>query len=73
MEFKDFLNNLDDPLKFYLQYSLKKKLGIALDDLKEEEAMQLLTAAVGSHIAEVLYEMYLEVKEGRKKPIVISA
>jgi hypothetical protein len=61
MKFKDFLNNLDDPLKFYLQYSLKK-LGIALDDLKEE-AMQLLTAAVGSHIAEVLYEMYLEVKK----------
>jgi hypothetical protein len=72
MKFKDFLNNLDDPLKFYLQYSLKK-LGIALDDLKEEEVMQLLTAAVGSHIAEVLYEMYLEVKEGKKKLIVISA
>ena len=72
MKFRDFLNNLDDPLKFYLQYSLKK-LGIALDDLKEEEVMQLLTAAVGSHIAEVLYEMYLEVKEGRKKLIAISA
>ena len=72
MKFRDFLNNLDDPLKFYLQYSLKK-LGIALDDLKEEEAMRLLTAAVGSHIAEVLYEMYLEVKEGRKKLIAISA
>jgi hypothetical protein len=71
MKFKDFLNNLDDPLKFYLQHSLKK-LGIALDDLKEE-AMQLLTAAVGSHIAEVLYDMYLEVKEDRKKLIVISA
>ena len=65
MKFKDFLNNLDDPLKFYLHYSLKK-LGIALDELNEEEAMQLLTAAVGSHIAEVLYEMYLEVKEDRK-------
>jgi hypothetical protein len=72
MKFRDFLNNLDDPLKFYLQYSLKK-LGIALDDLKEEEVMQLLTAAVGSHIAEVLYEMYLEVKEERKKLIAISA
>jgi hypothetical protein len=48
MKFRDFLNNLDDPLKFYLQYNLKK-LGIALDDLKEEEIMQLLTAAVGSH------------------------
>jgi hypothetical protein len=72
MKFRDFLNNLDDPLKFYLQYSLKK-LGIALDDLKEEEVMQLLTAAVGSHVAEVLYEMYLEVKEDRKKLIVISA
>jgi len=72
MKFRDFLNTLDDPLKFYLQYSLKK-LGIALDDLKEEEVMQLLTAAVGSHIAEVLYEMYLEVKEGRKKLIAISA
>jgi hypothetical protein len=72
MKFKDFLNNLDDPLKFYLQYSLKK-LGIALDELNEEEAMQLLTAAVGSHIAEVLYEMYLEVKEGRKKLVAISA
>jgi hypothetical protein len=35
--------------------------------------MQLLTAAVGSHIAEVLYEMYLEVKEDRKKLIAISA
>jgi hypothetical protein len=34
----------------YLQYSLKK-LGIALDGLKEEEEiMQLLTAAVGFHI-----------------------
>jgi hypothetical protein len=72
MKFKDFLNNLDDPLKFYLQYSLKK-LGIALDDLKEEEVMQFLTAAVGSHIAEILYDMYLEVKEDRKKLIAISA
>jgi hypothetical protein len=72
MKFRDFLNNLDDPLKFYLQYSLKK-LGIALDDLKEEEVMQLLTAAVGSHIAEVLNEMYLETKEDRKKLIAISA
>jgi hypothetical protein len=68
MKFKEFLNNLDDPLKFYLQYSLKK-LGIALDELKEEEVMQLLTVAVGSHIAETLYEMYLEVKEDRKKLI----
>jgi hypothetical protein len=49
-----------------------KKLGIALDDLKEE-VMHLLTAAVGSHITEVLYEMYLEVKEDRKKLIAISA
>ena len=72
MKFRDFLNNLDDPLKFYLQYSFKK-LGIALDELKEEEVMQLLTAAVGSHIAEVLYEMYLEVKEDRKKLVAISA
>jgi hypothetical protein len=55
----------------YLRYSLKK-LGIALDDLKEE-VMQLSTAVVGSHIAEVLYEMYLEVKEDRKKLIAISA
>jgi len=73
MKFRDFLNTLDDPLKFYLQYSLKKKLGIALDDLKEEEAMQLLTAAVGSHIAEVLNEMYLETKESRQKLVAISA
>ena len=72
MKFRDFLNTLDDPLKFYLQYSLKK-LGIALDDLKEEEVMQLLTAAVGSHIAEVLYEMYLETKESRQKLVAISA
>jgi predicted ribosome quality control (RQC) complex YloA/Tae2 family protein len=71
MKFRDFLNNLDDPLKFYLQYNLKK-LGTALDELKEE-AMQLLTAAVGSHIAEVLYEMYLEVKKERKKLIAVSA
>ncbi|MCI4446297.1 MAG: hypothetical protein JHC20_00020 [Pyrobaculum sp.] len=71
MKFRDFLNNLDDPLKFYLQYSLKK-VGVALDDLKDEEVMQLLTAAVGSHIAEVLNEMYLET-EDRKKLIAISA
>ncbi len=71
MRFKDFLNSLDDPLKFSLQYSLKK-LGLTLDNV-EEEAMQLVAKAAGPHIAEVLYEMYLEVKQGKKKLVAISA
>jgi len=33
MRFKDFLNSLDDPLKFYLQYSLKR-LGLTLDNVE---------------------------------------
>jgi hypothetical protein len=72
MRFKDFLNSLDDPLKFYLQYSLKR-LGLALDNVDEEEAMQVVAEAAGPHIAEVLYEMYLEVKQGKKKLVAVSA
>jgi len=71
MRFKDFLNSLDDPLKFYLQYSLKK-LGLTLDNV-EEEAMQVVAEAAGPHIAEVLYEMYLEVKQSKKKLVAVSA
>jgi hypothetical protein len=71
MRFKDFLKSLDDPLKFYLQYSLKR-LGLTLDNL-EEEAMQVVAEAAGPHIAEVLYEMYLEVKQGKKKLVAVSA
>jgi hypothetical protein len=72
MRFKDFLKSLDDPLKFYLQYSLKR-LGLTLDNLEEEEAMQVVAEAAGPHIAEVLYEMYLEVKQGKKKLVAVSA
>ncbi len=72
MRFKDFLNSLDDPLKFYLYYSLKK-LGLTLDDVEEEKAMQAVAEAAGPHIAEVLYEMYLEVKQGKKKLVALSA
>jgi hypothetical protein len=72
MRFKDFLNSLDDPLKFYLQYSLKR-LGLTLDNVDEEEAMQVVAKAAGPHIAEVLYEMYLEVKQGKKKLVAVSA
>ena len=71
MRFKDFLNSLDDPLKFYLQYSLKS-LGLTLDNV-EEEAMQVVAEAAGPHIAEVLYGMYLEVKQGKKKLVAVSA
>jgi len=72
MRFKDFLNSIDDPLKFYLQYSLRR-LGLTLDNVEEEEAMQVVAEAAGPHIAEVLYEMYLEVKQGKKKLVAISA
>jgi hypothetical protein len=72
MRFKDFLNSLDDPLKFYLQYSLKR-LGLTLDNVEEEEVMQVVAEAAGPHIAEVLYEMYLEVKQGKKKLVAVSA
>jgi len=72
MRFKDFLNSLDDPLKFYLQYSLRR-LGLTLDNVDEEEAMQVVAEAAGPHIAEVLYEMYLEVKQGKKKLVAVSA
>ncbi|NAZ33095.1 MAG: hypothetical protein GU356_02185 [Pyrobaculum sp.] len=72
MRFKDFLNSLDDPLKFYLQYSLKR-LGLTLDNVDGEEAMQVVAEAAGPHIAEVLYEMYLEVKQGKKKLVAVSA
>ncbi len=72
MRFKDFLNSLDDPLKFYLHYSLKR-LGLTLDDVEEEKAMQAVAEATGPHIAEVLYEMYLEVKQGKKKLVALSA
>jgi len=72
MRFKDFLNSLDDPLKFYLQYSLKK-LGLTLDDVEEEEALEVVAEAAGPHIAEVLYEMYLEVKQGKKRLVALSA
>ena len=71
MRFKDFLNSLDDPLKFYLQYSLKR-LGLTLDNV-EEEAMQVVAEAAGPHIAEILDEMYLEVKQGKKKLVAVSA
>jgi hypothetical protein len=71
MRFKDFLNSLDDPLKLYLQYSLKR-LGLTLDNV-EEETMQVVAEAAGPHIAEVLYEMYLEVKQGKKKLVAVSA
>jgi hypothetical protein len=72
MRFKDFLNSLDDPLKFYLQYSLKR-LGLTLDNVDQEEAMQVVAETAGPHIAEVLYEMYLEVKQGKKKLVAVSA
>ncbi len=72
MRFKDFLNSLDDPLKFYLNYSLKK-LGLTLDDVEEGKAMQVVAEAAGPHIAEVLYEMYLEVKQGKKKLVALGA
>ncbi len=72
MRFKDFLNSLDNPLKYYLQYSLKR-LGLTLDNVEEEEAMQVVAEAAGPHIAEVLYEMYLEVKQGKKKLVAVSA
>jgi len=72
MRFKNFLNSLDDPLKFYLQYSLKK-LGLTLDDVEEEEALEVVAEAAGPHIAEVLYEMYLEVKQGKKRLVALSA
>ena len=72
MSFKDFLNSLDDPLRFYLQYSLKK-LGLTLDDVEEEEALEVVAEAAGPHIAEVLYEMYLEVKQGKKRLVALSA
>jgi len=72
MRFKDFLKSLDDPLKFYLQYSLRR-LGLTLDNVEEEEAMQVVAEAAGPHIAEVLYEMYLEVKQGKKKLVAVSA
>lgn len=72
MRFKDFLNSLDDPLKSYLQYSLKR-LGLTLDNVDEEGAMQVAAEAAGPHIAEVLYEMYLEVKQGKKKLVAVSA
>ena len=71
MRFKDFLNSLDDSLRFYLQYSLKR-LGLTLDNV-QEEAMQVAAEAAGPHIAEVLYEMYLEVKQGKKRLVAVSA
>jgi len=72
MSFKDFLNSLDDPLRFYLQYSLEK-LGLTLDDAEEEEALEVVAEAAGPHIAEILYEMYLEVKQGKKRLVALSA
>jgi len=71
MRFKDYLNSLDDPHKSYLQYSLKR-LDLTLDNV-EEEAMQVVAEAAGPHIAEVLYEMYLEVKQSKKKLVAVSA
>jgi len=35
--------------------------------------MQVVAEAAGPHIAEVLYEMYLEVKQSKKKLVAVSA
>ena len=48
-----------------------KKLGKTLDEVREEELMQVLTNALGGHVAEVLYAMYLEKRV--KKPVLVSA
>ncbi|MGC8994534.1 MAG: hypothetical protein ACP5J0_03955 [Pyrobaculum sp.] len=72
MEFVEFLKTLDDPLKFYLHYSLKK-FGLDLEGLEKEGALEAISKAVGPHIAELLYGMYLEARSGRKSILLVSA
>jgi len=66
MQFKEFLRQLEPPLSYYISYAMKKR-GYALEDVEEDKAMELLVKAVGPHVAEVLYSMYLEILQGRKR------
>ncbi|MEZ0318670.1 MAG: hypothetical protein ABWK05_01565 [Pyrobaculum sp.] len=70
MQFKEFINTVNEPLRYYIYYSVKK-LGKTLDEVREEELMQVLTNALGGHVAEVLYAMYLEKRV--KKTVLVSA
>ena len=72
MEFVEFLKTLDDPLKFYIHYSLKK-IGLDLEGLEEEGALAAISKAVGPHIAEILYGMYLEARAAKKEILLVSA
>jgi len=73
MQFKEFLLQLEPPLSYYISYTMRKR-GYALEDVEEDKAMELLVKAVGPHVAEVLYSMYLESLRGRKRAeaLVIS-
>lgn len=72
MSFVEFLKNVDGPLRFYLQYSLRKA-GMDLENLREEEALRVIAKAAGGHVAEVFYAMYLESKQQSKLLALVSA
>lgn len=71
MELKEFLNSLDGALRLYIEYSLKK-LGLSLERLEEEEVMEVLAEAVGPHVAEVLYSMYLSANTQKREVLVLA-
>ncbi|AAL63343.1 conserved within P. aerophilum [Pyrobaculum aerophilum str. IM2] len=71
MEFVEFLKTLEEPLQFFLQYRLRK-MGLSIDDISNEEALEAISKAVGSHVAELLYTMYLEAKTNKREWLLVS-
>lgn len=69
MRFKDFLRSLDPVLTYFLSYRLKK-FGFELDSLEEDQALEIIAKATGSHIAEVLYTMYLQESSKLERAVI---
>jgi len=69
VKFKDFIAELDPPVVYYIKYALRRR-GIDLD--KDELALDALADAVGPHVAEVLYTLYIEASRGRRKLTLLA-
>lgn len=65
VKFKDFIAGLDPPVVYYIKYALRRR-GIDLDQVVDELAIDALAEAVGPHVAEVLYTLYIEASRGRR-------
>ena len=71
MKFVEFLKTLEEPLQLFIQYRLRK-IGFSVEDISDDGALEIISKAVGGHVAELLYTMYLEAKTNKRQRLLVS-